>query len=193
MKSFKLMCTVLTGLALLTGCGMANGGNGADDNNLQTQNVGYNNNGENDLNGNENDIGDNGLFGDNENDGDNGLFNDDGNNGQQRMEVADQAANKVKGLKEVQEANVIVTDNNAFVAVMLKDNAEGEVTKQIEKKISNAVKEADQDIENVYVSSNPDFVDRMRNYGNDIQDGDPVEGLFEEFSEMTRRVFPNAR
>ncbi|EDL63886.1 YhcN [Bacillus sp. SG-1] len=184
---------MLTGLALLTGCGMANGGNGADDNNLQTQNVGYNNNGENDLNGNENDIGDNGLFGDNENDGDNGLFNDDGNNGQQRMEVADQAANKVKGLKEVQEANVIVTDNNAFVAVMLKDNAEGEVTKQIEKKISNAVKEADQDIENVYVSSNPDFVDRMRNYGNDIQDGDPVEGLFEEFSEMTRRVFPNAR
>ena len=192
MKILKIMFTVLTGLALLAGCGMANGGNGADDNNLQTQNVGYNNNGQNDLNGNDNN-GDNGLFGDNENDGNNGLFDNDGNNGQQRMEVADQAANKVKEMKEVQDANVIVTENNAFVAVMLKDNAQGEVTKQIEEKVSKAVKEADQDIENVYVSSNPDFVDRMRNYGDDIQNGDPVEGLFEEFSEMTRRVFPNAR
>lgn len=189
MKSLKMMSAVLTGLVLLAGCGMANGGDEAGNNNLQPQNVGYNNNGNNDLNGNGNN-GENGMFGDNEN---NGLFDGNDNNGQQRMEVADQAANKVKEMKEVQDANVIVTENNAFVAVMLKDNAEDEVTKQIEEKVSKAVKEADQDIENVYVSSNPDFVDRMRNYGDDIQNGDPVEGLFEEFSEMTRRVFPNAR
>ncbi|WP_409252937.1 YhcN/YlaJ family sporulation lipoprotein [Bacillus sp. SCS-153A] len=189
MKRLKIMFTVVTGLALLAGCGMANGGNGADNNNLQPQNVGYNNNGNNDLNGNGNN-GENGMFGDNEN---NGLFDGNDNDGQQRMEVADRAAEKVKEMKEVQRANVIVTENNAFVAVMLEDNAEGEVTRQIEEKISNMVKDTDSDIENVYVSSNPDFVDRMNNYGNDLQNGDPVEGLFEEFSEMTRRVFPNAR
>jgi spore cortex protein len=175
MKSLKLLGTVLTGLALLAGCGMANGGNDAGENNLQTQNVGYNN------------------TGDNGNNGDNGIFNDNGNNGQQGMKVADKAASKVNEMKEVQQANVIVTENNAFVAVMLEDNAQGKVTRQIEEKISKAVKETDKNIENVYVSSNPDFVERMRNYGNDLQNGEPVEGLFEEFSEMTRRVFPNAR
>ncbi|WP_421383668.1 YhcN/YlaJ family sporulation lipoprotein [Bacillus salacetis] len=175
MKNLKFMFTVLTGLALLAGCGMANGGNEAGDNNLQTQNVGYNNNGNNGNNA------------------DNGMFDGNGNNGGQRMEVADRAAKRVNDLKEVQQANVIVTENNAFVAVMLEGNEEGEVTKEIEKKVSKAVRETDQDIENVYVSSNPDFVDRMKNYGNDLQNGKPVEGLFEEFSEMTRRVFPNAR
>lgn len=180
MKNFKLIFTVLTGMILLAGCGMANNGNQAGENNLQTQNVGYNNgNNANDAN--------------NMNNGNNGVYDDNGNNGQQRMEVADRAADKVNDLKEVRDANVIVTENNAFVAVMLKDNTEGDVTKKIEEKISKAVKGTDKNIENVYVSSNPDFVDRMKNYGNDLQNGKPVKGLFDEFSEMTRRVFPNAR
>lgn len=61
------------------------------------------------------------------------------------------------------------------------------------KKISDQVKSTDQDIQNVYVSSNPEFVERMRGYGDQLQDGRPVRGLFEEFGEMVERIFPNAR
>jgi spore cortex protein len=181
MKSLKMILTVMTGLSLLAGCGMANSGNGADDNNLQTRNVGYNNNGND---GNNMNNGNNG----------NGMLDDgNANNGQQTMESAEEAANKVNELKEVRDANVIVTENNAFVAVVMEGKAKGEVTKDIEQKVAKAVKDTDKDINNVYVSSNPDFVKRMKDYGNDLQNGKPVRGLFEEFSEMTRRVFPNAR
>ncbi|PAK39937.1 lipoprotein YhcN, partial [Bacillus licheniformis] len=55
------------------------------------------------------------------------------------------------------------------------------------------VKETDNNINNVFVSANPDFVDRMRNYGDRIQNGEPIEGLFEEFGETINRIFPNQR
>lgn len=60
-------------------------------------------------------------------------------------------------------------------------------------KISKKVKETDNNINNVFVSANPDFVDRMRNYGDRIQNGEPIEGLFEEFGETINRIFPNQR
>ena len=112
---------------------------------------------------------------------------------QTRLEVADEAADQIAELDEVERANVIVTNQNAYVAVVLRDGAKGEVTDRIENNIANQVKATDPDIQNVYVSSNPDFVDRMKDYGERISEGDPIEGLFEEFNEMVRRVFPNER
>jgi YhcN/YlaJ family sporulation lipoprotein len=115
------------------------------------------------------------------------------NNNQTRMEVADEAADRVNELKEVNQANVIVTNRNAYVAVVLDEQPKGEIRKEVENKISDKVKSTDPDIENVFVSANPDFVDRMTDYGDKIQEGRPVQGLFEEFTEMTQRIFPNAR
>jgi spore cortex protein len=114
-------------------------------------------------------------------------------NQQTRMEIAEEAANRVENLEGVRQANVIVTNRNAYVAVMLDDQPKGESTRAIENKISNAVKQADRNIQNVFVSTNPDFVDRMTDYTNKLQRGEPIEGLFEEFNEMVLRVFPNAR
>ncbi len=96
-------------------------------------------------------------------------------------------------MQEVRHANVIVTENNAYVAVVLEDNTKGDVREDLEKKISDQVKSTDKGINNVFVSSNPDFVDRMGDYGDKIQNGEPVKGLFEEFTEMVERVFPSGR
>ncbi|MFT8321501.1 MAG: YhcN/YlaJ family sporulation lipoprotein [Bacillus sp. (in: firmicutes)] len=109
------------------------------------------------------------------------------------LDLADKAADKVKDLKEVERAVVMKTDHNAFVAVQLSDHQEGDVTNKLEDKIADRVKAADNDINRVYVSANPDFYDRMTNYGKDIENGNPISGLFDEFSETVRRVFPNYR
>ncbi|MGA9227560.1 MAG: YhcN/YlaJ family sporulation lipoprotein, partial [Mesobacillus sp.] len=85
------------------------------------------------------------------------------------------------------------TDRAAYVAVVLSNDETGNVRKDLEKKISDRVKSTDSNIENVYVSSNPDFVDRMKDYGDKIQNGEPIRGLFDGFSEMVQRVFPTAR
>lgn len=116
----------------------------------------------------------------------------DNQNDSPRMKVADKAADKITSIPEVESANVIVTDNNAYVAARLNDG-NGELTKDVEGKISDQVKAVDQDIDNVYVSVNPDFYDRMTGYSEDIRAGHPVEGFFDEFTETVRRIFPAQR
>jgi spore cortex protein len=115
------------------------------------------------------------------------------NDNRSKMRVADQAADKVTKLREVDSANVIVTENNAFVAAKLNRTSRNELTNNIENKISRAVKSVDHDIDNVYVSTNPDFYDRMNTYAGDIRNGKPVTGFFNQFNDMVRRVFPNMK
>ncbi|MCY9666360.1 YhcN/YlaJ family sporulation lipoprotein, partial [Paenibacillus alginolyticus] len=59
--------------------------------------------------------------------------------------------------------------------------------------IAPKVRETDPTIQNVYVSTNPDFIDRINAYVRDVQEGRPVAGFVEEFNEMVQRIFPNAR
>ncbi|AOV08113.1 YhcN/YlaJ family sporulation lipoprotein [Sporosarcina ureilytica] len=149
-----------------------------------------------------------------ENNVDNGVDH----NGESRLDVSEDAANKVEELEEVDSATVIVTDNNAYVAVVLNNNGgtttdnnannndtttnnnnndnattEDELSKDLEDKIAEKVREVNQDVENVYVSLNPDFVERMKDYQTRINEGDPIEGFFDEFGQAVRNVFPDAR
>ncbi|MBD1382322.1 YhcN/YlaJ family sporulation lipoprotein [Metabacillus arenae] len=184
MNFLKLLPLTLLSLALLFGCA-ANQNDEATNNNDQNNNpedVGFNPD-----NGNVNNT-DNG----NMNNTDNGNANNtDGD--QPRIEVADEATKKITELDDVKSANILVTDQNAFVAVVLDNGAKGEVRAQLKDEISNKVKETDKDIDNVYVSSNPDFVERMNDYANRVNEGDPIEGLFDEFNETVRRVFPDVQ
>ena len=108
----------------------------------------------------------------------------------------------------VESATVIVTNHNAYAAVVLKGNATTTTTTNtntntntnpdqvlspdLENKIAEKVREANTNIKNVYVSLNPEFVEHMTGYGERINRGEPVAGFFDEFTETMRRVFPNA-
>ncbi|WP_210608546.1 YhcN/YlaJ family sporulation lipoprotein [Priestia flexa] len=110
-----------------------------------------------------------------------------------RMEVANGASDRVNALSEVKNANVIVMNRNAYVAAVLEDKKEGKLTKEMEAKIADEVKKANNNVQEVYVSTNPDFVDRMNGYVNKLEDGRPITGIIDEFNEVVRRVFPNNR
>lgn len=120
-------------------------------------------------------------------------YNVGNENNQSRMQVADKAQSKIEDMEEIRHATVIVANRNAYIAVVQDNEEKGDLRRDLENKISDKVKEEDNDIRNVFVSSNPDFVDRMGDYGDKIESGQPVQGLFEEFTEMVQRVFPNAR
>ncbi|MCJ7988978.1 YhcN/YlaJ family sporulation lipoprotein [Priestia sp. OVS21] len=60
---------------------------------------------------------------------------DDNNNNQTRLEVADEAADRVAKLDEVDTANVIVTNRNAYVAVVLQNGTKGEVTNRLKRRL----------------------------------------------------------
>ena len=110
-----------------------------------------------------------------------------------RMDVADEAANKVTDLKEVEDATVIVTDNNAYVAAKLEGGESMKLTKETEKMIGDTVRNTDPDINDVFVSTNPDFIDRMNGWADDINKGNPVSGFVKEFNDTIRRMFPTNR
>ncbi|HEY0826864.1 MAG TPA: YhcN/YlaJ family sporulation lipoprotein [Bacilli bacterium] len=110
----------------------------------------------------------------------------------QRILVADQAAVKIVSLNGVQQANVLVTQRNAFVAAVLDDDQD-QLSGKIENQIAKQVRATDPKIRNVYVSTNPDFVKRVNRYVDEVQQGRPVAGFVEEFNEMVQRIFPNAR
>ncbi|MDK8641770.1 YhcN/YlaJ family sporulation lipoprotein [Niallia taxi] len=167
MKKVKHMLAVAALMTIMTGCG------NDDDNNNTAMN--------DDNNNTANNLRDNSV----------GYKTDERKKA--NLDVADKAADKVKDMKEVKRAVVMKTDENAFVAVQLEGNQENGVTNKLEDKIADRVKDTDKDIDNVYVSSNPDFFDRFSNYANDIEDGKPISGLYDEFVETIRRVFPNSR
>lgn len=109
-----------------------------------------------------------------------------------KVDLADDIADEVTKLDEVDRAYVFVTNNNAYVAVKLNNNRD-QLNKKTEKKVADQARKVKKGLDNVFVSDNPDFVDRMRGYREDFQSGHPIRGFFDEFTETVERVFPTSR
>jgi YhcN/YlaJ family sporulation lipoprotein len=109
-----------------------------------------------------------------------------------RVEVAKQAADKITQINGVKSANVLVTRRNAYVAAVVNTN-QGQLTSDLENQIAQQVRSTDPNIQNVYVSTNPEFVNRVNKYVADVGQGRPVSGFVEEFTVMVNRIFPSAR
>jgi len=146
-----------------------------------------------------------------------GMLLTSNSNVQWSQQIADQLA----AMDEVKSANVLVTDDNAYVAVTLHSgytmaptgqgttggnaagagaaggNAAGagvgaqDVSQEIKNKVADKVRSIKPNIRNVYVSANPDFVERMNAYVQDVRNGRPIAGLVNEFNNMIMRVFPS--
>ena len=104
--------------------------------------------------------------------------------------LSDDIANRVAGLKEVKSASVLITDHTAYVAAVLNNDEGGRVSKKIENKIADTVRSVDKSVDNVYVSTNPDFVDRVTRYANDVANGRPVRGFGTRIWRTCKPCFP---
>ncbi|QUG43838.1 YhcN/YlaJ family sporulation lipoprotein [Psychrobacillus sp. INOP01] len=164
-------------IGLLTACGTNNNDDKATetDTDKATENTDTVDEG---MNGND-DVTNDGTTG-------NGVANDTEG---KEVELADEVADKITELEEVESASVLVTDNNAYVAVELKEGSEE--TDELKTKISDAAKAENADFNNVYVSANPDFTKQFKDYGDRIRADEPVEGFFDEFTDTVERVFPD--
>lgn len=131
---------------------------------------------------------------------DRGANNNDGNRNNQ-YDVSEEAAERIKNdIEGIDRVQVLTTDNNAYVAAGFdnknhqnrKNNGDGEeeVNEEMKQKIGDIVRSVDNNIENVYVSSNPDFIDLTNNYVDDMNNGEPIEGFFDQMGNMIERVFP---
>ena len=126
-------------------------------------------------------------------------------NNNDRYEIAEEAAERITDeIDEIDNAYVLTFGNNAYVAADIDRNdrtnranrnqnnrfGDDEVSDAIKKRISKIVRSVDRDIENVYVSTNPDFIDLMTDYADDVDRGRPIEGFFDRIGNMIDRIFP---
>lgn len=84
------------------------------------------------------------------------------------------------------------TDGTNGTNGMTGDNNDGDdkLTDDIKQKVSKIVKSVDGDIDNVYVSTNPDFLDSVKDFADQADNGKPIKGLFDQMGNMIERVFP---
>jgi YhcN/YlaJ family sporulation lipoprotein len=109
-----------------------------------------------------------------------------------RFDIAQTAANRIARLKSVKSVNVLITNRNAYVAAVV-NTPKNQITKVLEDQIAKEVRATDRSIQHVYVSTNPEFVDRVRQYVDDVRRGRPVSGLFDQLNKIIQRIFPVAR
>lgn len=64
------------------------------------------------------------------------------------------------------------------------------VTQAIKDKIAAEIKKTSPNIKAVYVSANPDFVERFNVYAEEARAGHPLKGFADEFRTMVDRIFP---
>ncbi|MDN4604511.1 YhcN/YlaJ family sporulation lipoprotein [Paenibacillus sp. F6_3S_P_1C] len=70
------------------------------------------------------------------------------------------------------------------------DSTDDNTPEEIKSKISAKIKQFAPNVENVYVSANPEFVQHVEGYATDIRNGKPVRGMINTFQSMVERIFP---
>lgn len=72
------------------------------------------------------------------------------------------------------------------------NNGKHDVTDDVKKQVTDAVKSVDNDIDNVYVTTNPDFIDLTSDYADEARNGHPIGGFVDQIGDMVKRVFPSS-
>jgi YhcN/YlaJ family sporulation lipoprotein len=118
-----------------------------------------------------------------------------GMHGNSRLEMSNKVSDKLAALPEIDSAFVILTDHNAYVAVKQNHKLSTksvDLTDAFKDKVAEQVKSMSPSVENVYVSTNPDFTKRMQVYSQDAKAGHPIQGFLAEFNALVERVFPTS-
>jgi YhcN/YlaJ family sporulation lipoprotein len=106
------------------------------------------------------------------------------------VRAADQIAQHVTKLPEVESSTAIRMGKSAYVGVILRENEE--LTESLKQKIAKRARRADSGLQNVYVSANPDFQKQLVQYANQLRAGRPIRGMVNQLEDLFKRTFPDA-
>ncbi|MDI4644563.1 YhcN/YlaJ family sporulation lipoprotein [Cohnella hashimotonis] len=115
-----------------------------------------------------------------------------GLHGNSHLEMDQKIADKLAARSDVQSAYVVRSDRNAYVAIMSEGHGDHELSSTLKGEIADEVKTMSPATDHVYVSSNPEWGDRMRGYAEQVRQGHPIQGLLTEFNAIVNRIFPTA-
>lgn len=93
--------------------------------------------------------------------------------------------NNLLDMEEVIDTNVIISNNNAFVAVVLQQRQK--LTSKMKNQITNQVKKNHPQINHVYISENPHFIQQMSEFSTRLKRGD--QNVMDDFNQMLNDYF----
>jgi YhcN/YlaJ family sporulation lipoprotein len=118
--------------------------------------------------------------------------NNNRNNNTAVRDMEKKVANEVEKVPGVKNATVLINNNTAYIGIDLDEAIEDRQITVIKDRIVNKVKDMENRITMVYVSADVDVVGRLRGYAQDIREGKPISGIFEEIEDMFRRAVPRS-
>lgn len=132
------------------------------------------------------------------------LRNPMGNNwitehGNDRLAMDRKTADRLKTLPGVSEAYVLIADDRAYVGIALKRPATARsgtadsapISDSLYRQVAGKVREAVPAVHKVYVTSHPEYMERMRIYDAAEKSGHSVQDYVAEFNALAARIFPN--
>ena len=132
------------------------------------------------------------------------------NTNTQRTDDLERICEQVPG---VRDATVVLSGNTAYVGIDLDRNTANNINYEntanntetrnntnivnntvnntdIKNNVAQKIRSSNTNINTVYVSTETDFMDRLRNVGNGVRGGRPISGFTTELRDMVRRINP---
>jgi spore cortex protein len=106
-------------------------------------------------------------------------------------EMTDRMANKITKLYEIERAYVYTKGNDAYAAVVLENRLEKHLDDDLQRKVEEAVKSVNNNIQEVIVSNDRELVKSMKAYRDQVHSGRPVEDLGDKIDSRVFELFPN--
>lgn len=106
------------------------------------------------------------------------------------MTVAEAVSTEVARLSEIDKATTVVVGDTALIGVSFDAQYQGEMTTRIKDMVADRAKTADARIQNVWVTADPDLLERVQALWDKRDGGSAVADITDEFQEIVNRLMP---
>src|SRR5699024_10579016 len=96
------------------------------------------------------------------------------------MEDGGTGARNNTNVNNIREDDQMTNRNETINKVRNKVTEDDDLTDEVKNKIADIVRDVDSSIDNVYVTTSPDFFGLTNDYVNDFNEGRPIEGFFDQ-------------
>lgn len=107
--------------------------------------------------------------------------------------IANKISNAAMKVQGVNNATTVIAGTTAYVGIDQKAGTEESETERIKREVSEAAKNAEPRLTNVYVSSDADTVTRIRKVAEGLATGQPLSAFDREIAEIVKRMSPTTR
>ena len=118
-----------------------------------------------------------------------------------------ETARAITKINEVSSATVLLSDNNAYIGVVINAPRYGQgqsfmgnpnrngpgfdtVNDALRTKITNVVKKVNPSINKVYISADPKFIRSFHGFSNQVIHGNPIQSFISQFNDAMKKSFP---